>query len=126
MSRNLRYTEDELRDQWAFIDSLVESQAAALRSGAQDPEEEVVELASATPGLQHELDVLRARIRALETERRELLERLRIAEMVMAPAPQQPPRGAAPPARQDGSRVPVAQPRTVESKIRSWWRRVIR
>ena len=110
MSRNLRYSEDELRDQWSFIDGLVDSQARALRTGPQDPEEDAVQLA-VPPDLVHEVDVLRARVSALETERRELLERLRIAEMVVKPAPMRP----APP-----------RSRPVESRIRDWWRRVSR
>jgi len=110
MSRGLRYSEDELRDQWAFIDSLVDSQAKALRSAPPDPEEDVVEVAVAPPEMTHELEVLRARVSALEAERRELLERLRIAEMVAMPAP--------PPA--------PARPRPVETRLRDWWRRISR
>jgi hypothetical protein len=35
-----RHSEEELRQQWAFLDALVDRQAASLKSGVQDPEEE--------------------------------------------------------------------------------------
>src|SRR5207302_8476780 len=34
------YSAEELQQQWAFLDSLVERQAASLRAGVQDPEED--------------------------------------------------------------------------------------
>ncbi|HKR98865.1 MAG TPA: hypothetical protein VJU79_05065 [Candidatus Dormibacteraeota bacterium] len=122
MSRNLRYSEDELRDQWAFIDALVDSQARALRSGPQDPEDDVVEVIKPPDDLVHELEVLRVRVTALETEKRELLERLRIAEMVVAPAP---PAASAVPVPHPAA-APDVQPRRVETRIRDWWRRISR
>jgi hypothetical protein len=112
VSGNLRYSEDELRDQWAFIDSLVETQAAALRTGTPDPEEDDAPPAAAPgpdPGLLHELEVLRARVAALEAERRELRERLRLAELPHRPAA-----------------VAAAAPRPAPSRVREWWRRISR
>ena len=109
MSRPLRYSEDELREQWAFLDALVDRQASSLRSGVGDPEEE------SEPGPSHdallrEVSELRARVSVLEAERRDILERLRLAESAAEP--------------------PVAprpvEPRSVESRLRDWWRRVSR
>jgi hypothetical protein len=123
VSRNLRYSEDELREQWSFIDSLVESQASALRSGVQDPEEEPVEVMAPDPELLRELDMLRERVRSLETERAALLARLRTAEDAAArgvsPPPTPPRPWASPPAA-------PAPPRGLESRVRAWWRRVSR
>jgi hypothetical protein len=49
-------------------------------------------------------------VRVLEAERREMLERLRSAEKVAVPPP----------------RVSHPEPRSVESRVREWWRRVSR
>ncbi len=125
MSRNLRYSEDELRDQWAFIDSLVDSQAAALRSGSQDPEEETLDLPPPHLDLLQQLDVLRERVSVLEAERGALLERVRIAEMVASPAPV--PRTAAQRPEPPPLPRPAQQPpRRVDSRVREWWRRISR
>lgn len=113
MSRNLRYSEDELREQWSFLDALVDRQAATLRAGVQDPEDEVIESVQASEALQRELDTLRERVRVLEAERRELLERLHIAERARAAPPQ---------ARRPAPRVTEAH--HVESRLRDWWRRI--
>ena len=40
MSSVPRHSEEELRQQWAFLDALVDRQAASLKSGIQDPEDE--------------------------------------------------------------------------------------
>lgn len=112
MSRNLRYSEDELREQWAFIDSLVDSKAAALRSGTQDPEEDAAVTPTADAELLSELAVLRDRVRALESERASLLERLRAA-------------GAAGVARATQATPPPPQ-RRFETRVRDWWRRLTR
>ena len=40
MSSVPRHSEEELRQQWAFLDALVDRQAASLKSGIQDPEED--------------------------------------------------------------------------------------
>lgn len=59
--------EDELLEQWSFLDSMVERQAEALRAGTQDVEEpeESPPLAASTPG---ELAQLRDRVAVLERE----------------------------------------------------------
>ena len=44
MSAVPRHSEEELRQQWAFLDALVDRQAASLKSGVQDPEEDDVSL----------------------------------------------------------------------------------
>jgi hypothetical protein len=126
VSRNLRYSEDELREQWSFIDALVEKQASALRSGVQDPEEETVEAATPDPLLLDELEQLRERVRALEAERASLLERLRIAETAAredrAQPARQPVAAVVPPSR------PASKPaaRSLETRVRDWWRRLSR
>ncbi|GAC1339686.1 MAG: hypothetical protein NVSMB29_07410 [Candidatus Dormibacteria bacterium] len=77
--------EDELLDQWSFLDSMVERQASALRSGAQDTEEtdplpvevsapdELGVLRRLVVGLERERDALRAQLegRGREIERAE-------------------------------------------------------
>jgi seryl-tRNA synthetase len=123
VTRPARYSADELRDQWAFLDALVERQASSLRAGVQDPEEDeplINAVAAADAALLRELDVLRVRVgeidglreridslrkrvRALEAERRELLQRLR-----ETPA------------------VPAAADHHDNRSIRKWWRRVSR
>lgn len=123
MSPDLRYSEDELREQWSFIDALVESQAAALRSGAQDPEEETPGPQPAPTDLAAEVESLRDRVRVLEADRESLLERIRglqterdsLRERLRTPHPQGPLRVAAP---------PPARP--LESRVREWWRRLSR
>lgn len=65
------HSEEELLEQWAFLDRLVERQAAQLRAGVQDSEEAdepgagLVELAS----LQREVDQLRAELRGTQAAR---------------------------------------------------------
>jgi len=89
VTRAATYSEDELREQWAFLDALVDRQAASLRSGTQDPEE--LDLAAATPeydGLLRELDTLRERVVSLERERDELRRTLHASERRAAPARQ--------------------------------------
>ena len=87
MTRTATYSEDELREQWAFLDTLVDRQAASLRSGTQDPEE--IDLAATAPeydGLLRELDALRRRVGSLEKERDELRRRLQASDQRAAPA----------------------------------------
>jgi len=107
VSRNLRYTEDELREQWSFIDALVDSQASALRSGARDPEEDETQSVTQDAQLLREVSDLRERVRTLEAERDVLRERLRAVEAQRAPAP-------------------VASRQVLEARVRNWWRRVSR
>jgi len=71
------YSAEELQEQWAFLDSLVERQAASLRAGVQDPEEDepVVSLAAAPDeSLLRELETLRQNAREFETLRATALE----------------------------------------------------
>jgi chromosome segregation ATPase len=128
------YSEDELREQWSFLDALVERQAASLKAGVQDEEEALVELAVTDGALiqevenlrirvaeidtlrerireldslrerVRELDSLRDRVRALEAERRELMQRLQAAETAHRQAQQQ----------------------VRETVPRHWWRRINR
>ena len=89
MTRAATYSEDELREQWAFLDALVDRQAASLRSGTQDPEE--LDVAAAAPeydGLLRELDSLRERVASLERERDELRRLLHASERRAEPARQ--------------------------------------
>jgi Tfp pilus assembly protein FimV len=82
------YTDDELREQWAFLDALVEHQAAALRASPPEPEEEVTleGRSPASTAVLRELEAMRSRVRLLEDERRELIERLRVADSRLAAA----------------------------------------
>ncbi|MHB8487781.1 MAG: hypothetical protein ACYDCS_04965 [Candidatus Dormibacteria bacterium] len=82
MSSVPRHSEEELRQQWAFLDALVDRQAASLRSGVQDPEEDdltVPMVATDTAYLQ-EISTLTQRVTTLEDERTTLLRRIDLAE----------------------------------------------
>jgi hypothetical protein len=64
--------DDELLDQWSFLDSMIDKQAASLRAGAQDPEEDETGAIAAGAGAGTgavELAGLRTRVTALEAER---------------------------------------------------------
>ncbi len=74
-------TEEELLQQWAFLDSLVERQAAQLRAGVQDVEEPD-ELEGA-PG-RAELEGLRTSLAVAEAERDDLRGRVGAAERQLA------------------------------------------
>ncbi len=82
MSTVQRHSEEELRQQWAFLDALVDRQAATLKSGVQDPEED--DPAAVTPGADsmylEEISVLTRRVTSLESERTTLLRRVDLAE----------------------------------------------
>ena len=67
------YSADELRDQWAFLDKLVDRQAASLRAGFQDPEEEDIPLAVTQPTAAAPAPD-EATVRELESLRRNVLE----------------------------------------------------
>jgi len=89
VTRAATYSEDELREQWTFLDALVDRQAASLRSGTQDPEE--LDVAAAAPeydGLLRELDSLRERVASLERERDELRRLLHASERRAEPGRQ--------------------------------------
>ncbi len=84
MSAVPRHSEEELRQQWAFLDALVDRQAASLKSGNQDPEEEDLPIvAAAAPAddlYLEEISTLTRRVTTLETERATLLRRIDLAE----------------------------------------------
>ncbi len=84
MSAVPRHSEEELRQQWAFLDALVDRQAASLKSGNQDPEEEDLTVAAtAAPADGHyleEISALSRRVTTLEAERATLLRRIDLAE----------------------------------------------
>jgi hypothetical protein len=78
-----RHSEEELRQQWAFLDALVDRQAASLKSGSQDPEEEDVPVAAAVATDRvylEEISTLTRRVTTLESERATLLRRIDLAE----------------------------------------------
>ncbi|HUZ70956.1 MAG TPA: hypothetical protein VMU65_14705 [Candidatus Saccharimonadales bacterium] len=83
MSTVPRHSEEELRQQWAFLDALVDRQAASLKSGSQDPEEvdpPAVAVEAADGVYLEELSTLTRRITTLESERATLLRRIDLAE----------------------------------------------
>ena len=82
MSSVPRHSEEELRQQWAFLDALVDRQAASLKSGIQDPEEDdltVPMVGSGTTYLE-EISTLTQRVTTLEDERTTLLRRIDLSE----------------------------------------------
>ena len=92
MSKRKRptHSEDELLEQWDFLDAMVDRQAAQLRAGIQDSEEvdeptaavdvvaraELDALGAKLESLRREHDALRAEHTALQAERTELLARV--------------------------------------------------
>jgi septal ring factor EnvC (AmiA/AmiB activator) len=77
-----RHSEEELRQQWAFLDALVDRQAASLKSGVQDPEEDdlTVPMVDAGSSYLEEISTLTQRVTTLEDERGTLLRRIDLAE----------------------------------------------
>lgn len=82
MSSVPRHSEEELRQQWAFLDALVDRQAASLKSGIQDPEEDDLAVAMVAPDANYleEISTLTQRVTTLEDERSTLLRRIDLAE----------------------------------------------
>ncbi|MFZ2034730.1 MAG: hypothetical protein WAW53_13315 [Candidatus Dormiibacterota bacterium] len=82
MSSVPRHSEEELRQQWAFLDALVDRQAASLKSGIQDPEEEglTMPMVTADPDYLEEISTLTQRVTSLEDERTTLLRRIDLSE----------------------------------------------
>ena len=82
MSSVPRHSEEELRQQWAFLDALVDRQAASLKSGIQDAEEEdlTVPMMSADTAYLEEISTLTQRVTTLEDERATLLRRIDLSE----------------------------------------------
>jgi septal ring factor EnvC (AmiA/AmiB activator) len=77
-----RHSEEELRQQWAFLDALVDRQAASLKSGIQDPEEDdlTVPMVTANTDYLEEISTLTQRVTSLEDERMTLLRRIDLSE----------------------------------------------
>ena len=82
MSSVPRHSEEELRQQWAFLDALVDRQAASLKSGVQDPEEDEAPVAMVAPDPTYleEISTLTERVTTLEDERTVLLRRIDLSE----------------------------------------------
>ena len=82
MSSVPRHSEEELRQQWAFLDALVDRQAASLKSGIQDPEEDDLTVPMVAGGSDYlvEISTLTQRVTTLEDERLTLLRRIDLSE----------------------------------------------
>ncbi len=82
MSSVPRHSEEELRQQWAFLDALVDRQAASLKSGVQDPEEEdlTAPMVATDTAYLEEISTLTQRVTTLEDERATLLRRIDLSE----------------------------------------------
>jgi septal ring factor EnvC (AmiA/AmiB activator) len=138
-----RHSEEELRQQWAFLDALVDRQAASLKSGVQDPEEDdvTVPMVAANPSYLEEISTLTQRVSTLEDERTALLRRIDLAEQARMAA--ESARAAAETSRQAAERaladersrvapdrVPAQSgaiaPKATSAKPRrkSWWQRI--
>jgi septal ring factor EnvC (AmiA/AmiB activator) len=100
-----RHSEEELRQQWAFLDALVDRQAASLKSGVQDPEEDdlTAPMVAANPSYLEEISTLTQRVSTLEDERTALLRRIDLAEQARMAA--ESARAAAETARQAAERA---------------------
>jgi DNA repair exonuclease SbcCD ATPase subunit len=134
------YSEDELRQQWSFLDALVERQAASLKAGVQDDEEEaLVQLAVADDSLVQELeslrqrvaeiDVLRERIRELDSLRQRVSELDSLRERVRALESERQSllqRLHAAEAAQERKLQQVPEPVAKRGSLRTWWHRVNR
>jgi septal ring factor EnvC (AmiA/AmiB activator) len=137
-----RHSEEELRQQWAFLDALVDRQAASLKSGIQDPEEDdtvVPMVADEAPYLE-EITTLTQRVTTLEDERATLLRRIDLSEEARMAA--ESARAAADAARQAAERAladerarprpgpgpqpPPPPPKATapKPKPKSWWQRI--
>jgi hypothetical protein len=110
-----RHSEEELRQQWAFLDALVDRQAASLKSGNQDPEDEELPVTAAVPvdgQYLEEIATLTRRVASLESERTTLIRRIDLAEQARMPA--ETGRAAAETAREAAERALAdAKPREV-------------
>jgi hypothetical protein len=136
-----RHSEEELRQQWAFLDALVDRQASSLKSGVQDPEEDDVPVVAGRTDVLYsdEISVLTHRVTALEGERTVLLRRIDLAEEARlaaetARAVADAARAAAERALADARRKPsgaeVAPPPVAAPPVaapaprrRGWWQR---
>jgi hypothetical protein len=136
-----RHSEEELRQQWAFLDALVDRQASSLKAGVQDPEEDDVPVVAGRTDVLYndEISVLTHRVTALEGERTVLLRRIDLAEEARLAA--ETARAAADAARAAAERAladarskpsgvelappPVAAPPVAAPapRRRGWWQR---
>ena len=117
MSTVPRHSEEELRQQWAFLDALVDRQAASLKSGNQDPEEEELPVMAAAPAdgqYLEEISTLTRRVTSLESERTTLLRRIDLSEQARMAA--ETGRAAAEAARQAAERA-LAEARSREVDV---------
>ena len=105
MSAVPRHSEEELRQQWAFLDALVDRQAASLKSGVQDPEEDdaTLPMVAAAPAYLEDIATLTQRVSTLEDERTALLRRIDLAEQARMAA--ESARAAAETAREAAERA---------------------
>ena len=137
MSAKATYSEDELREQWSFLDTLVERQAASLKAGVQDDEEDaLVQLAVTDDSLIRELeglrqrvaeiDILRERVRELDSLKRRVREldnlRNRVHQLEMERQELLQRLHAAEAAQAHPS---AAQPMK-RGSLRDWWQRLSR
>jgi len=114
-----RHSEEELRQQWAFLDALVDRQAASLKSGIQDPEEDDAVVAIVAPDSQYldEISTLTQRVTTLEDERAALLRRIDLSEEARMAA--ESSREAAEAARVAAERA-LAEERSRLQPLRPW------
>lgn len=137
MSSVPRHSEEELRQQWAFLDALVDRQAASLKSGIQDPEEDdpIAPMVAAEVPYREEISTLTQRVSTLEDERATLLRRIDLSEEARMAA--ESARAAADAARQDAERAlaversrprpgsgPQVTPPPPKPRPKSWWQRI--
>jgi hypothetical protein len=114
-----RHSEEELRQQWAFLDALVDRQAASLKSGIQDPEEDdaVVPMVAPDSHYLDEISTLTQRVTTLEDERTTLLRRIDLSEEARMAA--ESSREAAESARVAAERA-LAEERSRLQPLRPW------
>jgi septal ring factor EnvC (AmiA/AmiB activator) len=125
-----RHSEEELRQQWAFLDALVDRQAASLKSGIQDPEEDdlAAPMVAADTNYLEEISTLTQRVTTLEDERTTLLRRIDLSEEARMAA--ESARAAAEAARLAAERALAEErsetPKTMPPKSRrkTWWQRI--
>ena len=134
MSSVPRHSEEELRQQWAFLDALVDRQAASLKSGIQDPEEDdvVVPMVAADTSYIEEISTLTQRVTTLEDERDTLLRRIDLAEQARVAA--ESGRASAEAARLAAERTLADERARLEAEKRAqlpplgrrknWWKRI--
>jgi septal ring factor EnvC (AmiA/AmiB activator) len=125
-----RHSEEELRQQWAFLDALVDRQAASLKSGIQDPEEDdlAAPMVASDTNYLEEISTLTQRVTTLEDERTTLLRRIDLSEEARMAA--ESARAAAEAARLAAERALAEErsetPKTMPPKSRrkTWWQRI--